>query len=55
MRERLDAATARWDAIKRSDLPALNATLGRARLPILMVPDAAHLGAPQPSASQDLP
>ncbi|MGB8325937.1 MAG: hypothetical protein WCE48_00005, partial [Steroidobacteraceae bacterium] len=55
MHERVDTATARWEAIKRSDLPALNAALVRARLPKLAVPDAEHLGELEAPGSLDLP
>jgi photosystem II stability/assembly factor-like uncharacterized protein len=55
MRERIAAATTRWQRLREHELAALNRTLAAARLAPIAVPDATRLKAAAPPAGQDLP
>jgi photosystem II stability/assembly factor-like uncharacterized protein len=52
---RLERAIAAWTRFKGERLPRLDAALRAARLPAIAIPDRAHLAAPDPGVSRELP
>ena len=52
---RLDRAIAAWTQFKLADLPRLDAALRAAKLAPIAIPDRAHIAAPDPGVSRELP
>ncbi len=52
---RLERAIAAWTRFKSTDLPRLDAALQAAKSPPIAIPDRAHLDAPDPGVSREMP